>query len=77
MPASMQAASAGIPTGNVVANTTGNGAMIYRPAAGATLAGMSPAAVEPVGSSQPHENRMPYLAMSYIIAVEGIFPSRN
>lgn len=29
------------------------------------------------GGSQPHDNRMPYLAMNYIIAVEGIYPSRN
>jgi microcystin-dependent protein len=29
------------------------------------------------GGGAPHENMMPYLAMNYIIAVEGIFPSRN
>jgi microcystin-dependent protein len=29
------------------------------------------------GGSQPHDNMMPYLAMNYIIAVEGIYPSRN
>jgi microcystin-dependent protein len=29
------------------------------------------------GGSQGHENRMPYLALNYIIAVEGIYPSRN
>ena len=29
------------------------------------------------GGSQPHENRMPLLALNYIIALEGIFPSRN
>ncbi|MFN8395117.1 MAG: tail fiber protein [Bacteroidia bacterium] len=29
------------------------------------------------GGSQPHENLMPYLSMYYIIAVEGIYPSRN
>jgi microcystin-dependent protein len=30
-----------------------------------------------VGSSQPHENRQPFLAMEYIIALQGIYPSRN
>jgi microcystin-dependent protein len=30
----------------------------------------------PAGGSQPHENRMPYLALNYVIALEGIFPSR-
>lgn len=29
------------------------------------------------GGSQPHENRPPYLAINYIICLEGIFPSRN
>jgi microcystin-dependent protein len=29
------------------------------------------------GSSQPHENRSPYLGLNYIIALQGIFPSRN
>jgi microcystin-dependent protein len=29
------------------------------------------------GGSQPHQNRPPYLALNYIIALEGIFPARN
>lgn len=29
----------------------------------------------PTGGSQPHENRSPYLALSYIISLFGIFPS--
>lgn len=29
------------------------------------------------GSSQSHENRQPYIAMNYIIALQGTFPSRN
>jgi microcystin-dependent protein len=29
------------------------------------------------GGGQAHENRQPFLAMNYIIALEGIFPSRN
>lgn len=31
--------------------------------------------VLPVGGSQPHENRMPYLTITYIIALEGVYPS--
>ena len=30
-----------------------------------------------VGSNQPHDNRMPAMAISIIIALQGIFPSRN
>ena len=29
------------------------------------------------GSGLPHENRQPYLAVNYIIALQGIFPSRG
>ena len=29
------------------------------------------------GGSQPHENMQPFLAVNFIIATEGIFPSRN
>lgn len=29
------------------------------------------------GGNLSHENRQPYLAMNYIIALQGIFPSRN
>ncbi|MBL8242470.1 MAG: phage tail protein [Bryobacterales bacterium] len=29
------------------------------------------------GGSQPHENRQPFLACNYIIALEGIYPSRG
>ena len=29
------------------------------------------------GGGQPHNNVQPYLGLSYCIALEGIFPSRN
>ncbi|GAB3588208.1 tail fiber protein [Hymenobacter daeguensis] len=29
-----------------------------------------------VGSSQPHENRMPFLVLNYCIALQGVFPQR-
>lgn len=57
------------------------------PAAGATLYGTpkgsamgsysSTAFTPPAGGSLPIPTIAPYLAMNYIIAVEGIFPSRN
>ncbi|HTR86395.1 MAG TPA: tail fiber protein [Reyranella sp.] len=34
-------------------------------------------AISQTGGSQPHENRMPYLAVNFSIALQGIFPSRN
>ena len=33
--------------------------------------------ISSVGGSQPHENRQPFLTLSYCIALVGIFPSRN
>jgi microcystin-dependent protein len=35
------------------------------------------AATDAAGGSQPHENRMPYLGIRFIICVNGNFPSRN
>jgi microcystin-dependent protein len=29
------------------------------------------------GGNQPHNNRQPYLGLTFIIALQGIFPSRN
>ena len=33
--------------------------------------------IGPVGGSQPHENCQPFLAVSFIIALEGIYPTPN
>jgi microcystin-dependent protein len=33
--------------------------------------------VSATGGSQPHNNMQPYLTLNYIIALEGIYPSRN
>nr|WP_314845271.1 tail fiber protein [uncultured Microbacterium sp.] len=34
-------------------------------------------AVSPAGGDQPHENMPPFLALTYIISLFGIFPSQN
>jgi microcystin-dependent protein len=38
---------------------------------------MAAAAVDAAGSGQPHNNMAPFLALNFIIAVEGVFPARN
>ena len=38
---------------------------------------MNPADVSPVGGSQAHDNMSPYLVLNFVIALVGIFPSRN
>ena len=37
--------------------------------------GLVPSAVGPAGGSQPHNNMQPFLAISFIISLYGIFPS--
>lgn len=41
----------------------------------AANAQFSPTLVLPTGNNQPHENRQPYLAMNFCIALQGVFPS--
>ncbi|MEO7691028.1 MAG: tail fiber protein [Sphingomonas sp.] len=38
---------------------------------------MAPQSLPLAGGSQPHQNMMPSLAITFIIALQGIFPSRN
>ncbi|MGO9060293.1 MAG: phage tail protein [Candidatus Binataceae bacterium] len=38
---------------------------------------MNPNMIQPVGGSQPHTNVEPFLCVNFIIALQGIFPSRN
>ena len=42
-----------------------------------TLVGMTPENITFTGGSQPHENRQPFLVLNFIIALQGVFPSRN
>jgi microcystin-dependent protein len=38
---------------------------------------LAPAALAPTGGSQPHTNLQPYVCISYIIALFGVFPSQT
>jgi microcystin-dependent protein len=60
------------PEGNFLASPPA--AKIYGPPG--NLLAMSPAAIRPVGG-EPHDNRQPYLALNFIIALQGIFPARS
>jgi microcystin-dependent protein len=52
----------------------GEASHLYGNNAGTAL---SPSAVGAAGGGQAHENRKPYLAMRYIIALTGVFPTQN
>lgn len=64
------------PSGNVPASKGRGGKDIYAPG-GSPLQPISPQAVAPAGGSQPHENMQPFSTINFIIALVGIFPSRN
>ena len=38
---------------------------------------MAATACGPTGGSQPHNNLMPFLALNYVIAMQGVFPPRS
>lgn len=63
-----------LPTGNYLAATSGSQEIFAN--AGSTSA-MNSAVVGHYGGSQPHTNQQPYLVMNWVIALTGIFPSRN
>jgi microcystin-dependent protein len=61
----------GPPTGNFWASG------IAQYAASPFSTGMAANAIANNGSNQGHENRSPYLVVNFIIALTGIFPTRN
>ena len=69
--ASSSVGAASSPVGNVLAAS--GSANVYRPAP--TAVAMSAQAVGVTGGSQPHTNMQPYLCISHIISLFGIFPS--
>lgn len=62
--------------GNIWAKTTGGRTPPPFYASEAPNVSMSPQAIGVAGGSQPHNNMQPYLGVNFIIALQGIFPSR-
>jgi microcystin-dependent protein len=48
---------------------------LYAPAN--NLTAMDPNVIGTTGGSQPHQNTQPYLCINFVVALQGIFPSRN
>src|SRR5579875_2015779 len=67
-------ASTANPAGNLPANTTS--IQMYS-SGSSNMVPMYAQMVTAVGGSQPHENRQPFLALNFCIALQGIFPSQN
>jgi len=63
------------PTGGVWAATAN--AQIYTTAAPTAGANFNASAIGLTGGSQPHDNMMPYLVVSFILSLFGVFPSQT
>ena len=72
---STDAAIQGTLTTQVFLARSANGA-IYQSNTSQNIVQMNVQALALTGGSQPHNNMQPYLAMTYIIAMQGIFPPR-
>jgi len=71
--ASNSPAEASNPQGNMLARSV-NGSLYHN---GGTLVNMANTALLPAGGSGAHNNLQPYLVMNFIIALQGLYPSRN
>lgn len=70
---SLAAASSTDPTNQVIAQSS----QIHIFTEDVTSKQMNPVAMLPQGGSQPHDNMMPFLVISFIISLFGTFPSQN
>jgi len=72
--ASAQPAEDSSPAGEALGRSVG--AALYQTNTAQNLATMAPEALAPSGGGQPHNNLMPYLTLSFCIALQGVFPPR-
>jgi microcystin-dependent protein len=82
MPALATPATAAAPTNAALAQAHGSGRgggfAIYRyTTATASLTSLSPQSIASSGSQGPHNNLQPYLTITWCIALQGIYPTRN
>lgn len=74
--AAANGATAGTPDGTVSLAPTSNGSALYRAPDG-TYLNTAPADLQASGGGNAHDNLPPYLALSFIIALQGVFPPRS
>ncbi len=68
-------ANAQIPTATVCLTRSSGGNAYSTTTSGLTQ--MAPQAIAPAGGSLPHNNKQPYLTLSFCIALQGVFPPRQ
>lgn len=75
---SNQAQIVGTPANNAFLSASGPAfAYTAPPITPGTLVNMAPTAIGLTGGGQAHNNQQPYLAMTFCIALQGVFPPRN
>lgn len=62
---------------NAVWGAKGNIPASNRAYAADANSAMNPLALSPVGGGQPHNNMQPFVALNFIIALEGVFPPKS
>jgi microcystin-dependent protein len=72
---STQAGTIGEPANQVWAGSSSN-ERLYQTGSNPN-GSMASGLITPSGNSQPHTNLQPFLVINFIIALQGIFPSRN
>jgi microcystin-dependent protein len=65
------------PTNNAWASGAKGFGSIYSPSVQASNVQMNPFALSISGGNLPHNNMMPYLCLTFIIALQGVFPPRS
>jgi microcystin-dependent protein len=63
------------PAGNIWATGQKGFGSVYQPPDNS--APMSPSALSIAGGNQPHNNMSPFLGLTFIIALQGVFPARS
>lgn len=71
--ASTSAANSTTPVNQVIAQSAQRAVYYEAP----TTTALAATAISPVGGSQPHDNMMPFLVVTFIISLFGIFPSQT
>src|SRR5579871_5553510 len=65
------------PANNIWASGQKGFGMVYTPSVSGQNVQMNPFGTSIAGGSQPHNNMMPFLGLTFIIALQGVFPARS
>jgi microcystin-dependent protein len=68
---------AGQPNNATLVKTSGSPPSAYTSGTPQQNQNLAASAVSPVGSSNPHNNLMPFLTLNFCIALQGVYPSRS